>query len=371
MRSSRTLLALVVAALGQPLTVAAQSGESPFEFHAALNAAAGRASDLPVVGIPTFGTWDYRTAMLQFRYKVTDKDQFVMQLLNRRLGTSPLQAAIPDVAMQWAFWQRRGSWGAVKVGRSPMPRGIFNEIRFVGTVLPFFRPSFEIYGEGRETVDGAVFSRRQALAAGFSLDLNAFAGSNEVRTQVITAAGNSIRAFRGNNLKGVQGWLNLPVGETRVGAFFADYDINSDTATGTRGEILYSAESRVIPRTVVRGEALRIYGTGPAQERRSYSTEAVVSLTEKVDVSGQYSWTDNRIFQRAPLQNVDVRATEDAAIGATYRIGGGALVRLEHHRVNGYAFDRFVPLLTNVNNLPIIAAPSKGSYWLGSFAVSF
>ncbi len=213
MRNFRLLLALVAAALSQPISASAQSAESPFEFHAARNTAVGRARDLPVVGIPTYATWDYRTAMLQFRYKDSDHDQFVLQLLNRRLGSSPLQAAIPDVAMQWAFWQRRGSWGALKVGRAPMPRGIFNEIRFVGTVLPFFRPSFEIYGEGRETVDGVVFARRQQLGNGFSVDVNAFAGSNEVRTQVITASGNCIRAFRGNNLKGVQGWLNLCVGE--------------------------------------------------------------------------------------------------------------------------------------------------------------
>ncbi|HYW49563.1 MAG TPA: hypothetical protein VE861_03100 [Gemmatimonadaceae bacterium] len=372
MRLHRFLLtALLAATLVHPDAAAAQGTESALEFHAALNTAVGRAKDLPVLGIPTYATFDYRTAMLQFRYKVNEHDQFVVQLLNRRLGNSPLAAAIPDVSMQWAFWQRRSTWGALKIGRAPMPRGIFNEIRFVGTVLPFFRPSFEIYGEGRETVDGAVFTRRQPLGRGFSFDVSAFGGSNEVRTQVVTATGNSIRAFRGNNLKGVQGWLNIPFGETRVGGFYADYHIDSDTARGTRGEILYSAETRIVPRTTLRGEALRIYGIGPAQDRKSYSTEAVVNIVERFDLSGQYSFTDNRIFQRAPLLNVNVDATKDIAVGATYRIGGGALVRLEHHTVEGYAFDRFVPLLTNVNGQPVVAPPSKGSYWLGSFAVSF
>ena len=370
MRYHSLLIPLLATALVLPTTAHAQGPESSFEFHAALNTGIGRAKDLPVVGIPTYATYDYRNAMLQFRYKLNDHDQFVMQLLNRRLGTSPLQAAIPEVAMQWAFWQRRGSWGSFKVGRAPMPRGIFNEIRFVGTVLPFFRPSFEIYGEGRETVDGAVFTRRQPLGNGFSFDFNAFGGSNEVRTQVITANGNSIRAFRGNNLKGVQGWLNMPF-ETRIGGFYADYHINSDTARGTRGEILYSIESKAIPRTAIRGEALRIYGIGPSQDRKSYSTEGVVTVTEKIDLSTQYSYTDNRIFQRAPLKNVNVAATKDFALGGTYRIGGGALVRLEHHSVKGYAFDKFVPLLSNVNGEPVIAPPSKGSYWLGSFAISF
>lgn len=362
--------ALIVGCL-QPTTLSAQSGESPFEFHAALNAGFGKANDLPVVGIPSAATYDYRIAMLQFRYRITDKDQFVVQLLNRRLGVSPLQAAIPDVAMQWAYWQRRGDWGSVKVGRAPMPRGIFNEIRFVGTVLPFFRPSFEIYGEGRETVDGVVYTKRQAIGNGFSVDFNAFGGSNEVRTQVITASGNSIRAFRGNSLKGAQGWLNLPVGESRVGAYYAEYKIDTDGARGWRREHLFSGESRIIPRTVVRGEALRIYGSTPNQDRKSYSTEAVVGLSEHFDVASQYSYTRNRIFQAAPLTNVDVAATKDFAYGLTYRISGGALVRLERHEVRGYAFDRFVPLISTVNGSTVIAPPSYGAYFLGSFAVSF
>jgi hypothetical protein len=53
----------------------------------------------------------------------------------------------------------------------------------------------------------------------------------------------------------------------------------------------------------------------------------------------ELSVTNNRIFQAAPLSNVDVVATRDRAIGVTYRIGGGALVRLERYDVRGYAFD--------------------------------
>ncbi len=349
----------------------AQGTESAFEFHAALNAAFGRADSLPLLGIPRAATYDYRNAMVQFRYKLNDHDQFVVQLLNRRIGNSPLQASLPDITMQWAYWQRRGAWGALKVGRAPMPRGIFNEIRFVGTVLPFYRPSFEIYGEGRETVDGVVYTKRLQLGSGFSFDFNAFGGSNEVRTQVITATGNSIRAFRGNSLKGTQGWLNLPFGESRIGGYYAEYKIDTDGARGNRKESLFSGESRLIPRTVVRGERLYIRGAGPNQDRKSYSGEAVVTLTEKLDIASQYSLTRNRIFQNAPASNVDVTATKDFALGATYRIGGGALVRFERHVVKGYAFDRFVPIVTTVGATTTVAPPSKGGYWLGSFAVSF
>lgn len=370
MRRSLKLVPLLLALTVAPATSQAQS-ESPISVHAALNVAGGRSNDLPILGIPSWATYDYRTAMVQFRYAISEGDAFVVQLLNRRLGTSPLQAALPDVAMQWGYWQRRSDWGTVKVGRAPMPRGIFNEIRFVGTVLPFFRPSFEIYGEGRETVDGVVYSRNFEIGNGVDVKFNAFGGSNEVRTQVVTAGGNSIRAFRGNSLKGTQVWVGLPWGETRFGGFFADYRIDTDASRGTRQEILYSAETKLIPRTVVRGEALRVYGTGPNQDRKSYSGEAVYTLTERLDLAAQTSVTNNRVFQTAPYVNVDVVATRDVAFGTTYRLSHGALVRFERHEVRGYAFDRVVPFITNNAGVTTIAPQSYGAYWLASFAISF
>lgn len=361
-------LPLGVAAIAT--TAAAQSSESPFSFHAAINAGAGVSGKLPLLGIPSFGTFDYRTAALQFRYRLDNSDQFVVQLVNRRLGLSPLQAALPEVSLQWAYWQRRGKLGAIKVGRNPMPRGIFNETRFVGTVLPFFRPSFEVYGEGRETVDGVVYSRTDRVGSA-SLELNLFGGSNEVRTQVVTATGNSIRAFRGNVLKGAQAWVNLAPGRTRFGGYFAQYRIDSARVYGWRHESLVSAETHIVPRTVIRAEGLRIYGVGPKQDRKSGYVQGVFNVSEKIDIMSEMSLTNNRIFQNAPLSNVNVVATRDRALGVTYRIGGGALLRLERHDVSGYAFDQLVPLLSTVAGKSVVNPQSAGMYWLGSFAFSF
>lgn len=361
-------LAVLTAAFARP--VQSQSSDSPLQFHAAINAAAGVSGRLPILGVPSYGTFDYRTAAVQFRYIVDKRDQFVVQLVNRRLGVSPLQAALPDISLQWAYWQRRGDFGAVKVGRNPMPRGLFNEIRFVGTVLPFFRPSFEIYGEGRETVDGIVYTKSTSLGSA-QLEFNAFGGSNEVRTQVVTATGNSIRAFRGNALMGTQAWLKFGPGETRVGGYFAQYRIDSARVYGMRHEMLASAESHIVPRTVLRAEGLRIYGKGPMQDRKSGNLQGVVTASDKIDFMSELSITNNRIFQNAPLKNVDVIATRDLAVGTTYRLGGGALVRLERHEVHGYAFDQLVPLLTTTNGVTVVNPPSKGMYWLASFAFSF
>ena len=367
--SLRLLAALSIVSATLSSSAVAQSGEAAFQFHAAINAAAGVSGRLPVLGVPSYGTFDYRTAALQFRYKLENADQFVVQLVNRRLGVSPLQAALPEVSLQWAYWQRRGDAGTIKVGRNPMPRGLFNEIRFVGTVLPFFRPSFEVYGEGRETVDGFVYTKSKRFGDA-SVEVNAFGGSNEVRTQVVTATGNSIRAFRGNALMGTQAWLNLAPGQTRIGGYFAQYRIDSAKVYGRRHEMLFSAESHIVPRTTLRAEGLRIYGKGPNQDRKSGYVQGVVNLSEKLDVMSELSVTNNRIFQAAPLSNVDVIATRDKAVGFTYRIGGGALIRLERHEVSGYAFDQLVPLVSAVAGQTMVAPPSAGMYWLASFAFS-
>ena len=67
--------------------VRAASLDEKLSIHASLNAGYGKSSDLPVLGIPKEGTVDYRIMTLQFRYQLAEKDAFVVQLLNRRLGS--------------------------------------------------------------------------------------------------------------------------------------------------------------------------------------------------------------------------------------------------------------------------------------------
>jgi hypothetical protein len=361
------------AAVAATLAASVLSGQTPdaLEVHGAINTGYGRADNTQILGIPSSGTTDYRNITLQLRYHLSESDQFVLQLLNRRLGGSPLQAALPDIAMHWAYWQRKTDWVTVKIGRAPMPRGLFNEVRFVGTVLPLYRPSFEIYGEGRETVDGFVASQRYSLGSSVGLQAHLFGGANEVRTQVVTTTGNSIRAYRGMPMIGGQVFLTLPF-ETKLGAYGASYAINPDTgAAGRRGEYMFSAETKLGPATF-RTEGLRIYGINPAQDRKSGYVQGVANVFEDFDVVAEYSMTNNRVFQAAPKSNLDVTANRDFGYGLTYHLNGNALVRIERHEVSGFAYDRVVPFLTQVApSTTLVADPTKGGYWLASFAVSF
>lgn len=349
---------------------AAQINSEHLEIHGAVNAAYGRSSRIPVLGIPTWGTADYHNLMLQLRYHVNDRSQVVFQVLNRAVGISPLDAVLPDVAMHWGFYQYKADWGTVKVGRAPMPRGLFNEVKFVGTVLPLYRPAFEIYGEGRETVDGLVYSKWWRLDNGVALQANGFFGSDKIRTQVVTSTGTTIRAYDGDRLGGGQLWLQLPFYETRFGVYGARYDINATTPPGTASEVLLSAESK-LPLATLRAEALQANGRNPQQDRQTVTGQVVAHAREWLDVVGEWTQTKGTIFQDAPLRNLDVTTTRDAALGMTVRLTTGGLVRAEYHDVRGYAFDRAVPFLSTVGTTTTVAPPSTTAYWLVSYAFSF
>ena len=119
---------------------------------------------------------------LQFRYPHAEKDAFVVQLLNRRLGSSPLAGVLNDVTTQLAFWQHRSNGITTKVGRTPLPRGLLNEVRYIGTVLPFFRQPFEISGDAFDAPDGVLVSTRHELPKGFSVEGHAHVGASENRS---------------------------------------------------------------------------------------------------------------------------------------------------------------------------------------------
>ena len=123
-----------------PSCAAGKGGDSeasPLTIHAFLTQGFGKSDGFTIFGIPEEGTTDLRTLALQFRYDLSPQDVFVLQLNHERTGLDPVSEKRPDVALDWAFYERRlGSGRSIKVGRIPVPFGVYNEIRDVGTVLP-------------------------------------------------------------------------------------------------------------------------------------------------------------------------------------------------------------------------------------------
>jgi hypothetical protein len=198
-----------------PAPEAVAEPERKLVIHGYLSQAFAATNGHPVLGIPDDGTFDYRTAALQFRANLTPKDSFVIQLTQERLGESSVQSSGDAVDLDWIFYERRlGASTSARVGRVKVPFGIFNEIRFVGPLLPFYRAPEVFYPVGRYAfsgVNGAVVSHTFFATHAFSVEADVYGGEwsfpqDEVSVPIVAKRG-----------LGGQMWLNTPVAGLRFG----------------------------------------------------------------------------------------------------------------------------------------------------------
>jgi hypothetical protein len=397
MRSLRLIAAGTLLAAAASPALAQDLGER-LQVHGSLNAAYAQSDSLPSFGIPKTGTTNYRAFVLQFRYQLSDDDAIVTQFLNRRLGTSPLQAANPDVQVNWAYWQRKhGDW-TLRVGRNPMPRGFFNETRFIGTVLPLFRTGASVYGETLETIDGLVVSRRADLGAGFNLEAHAFGGGSRINVLFPSGTTVSVVDSRLEKFFGGQVFVTTPVPGTRLGGFVGSYEIGNVNPY-RQNTYLLSAEA-VYDRAYIRAEGTRFTTAKSTIEGRSYSEQqasrvdylagyvhAGVKLLPTVTLISELNSARTRIFlPEIPVPGVGptrfpdaAQADRDLAIGASWAITPTTIVKLEGHEARGYNYD--VPVI-GVNPTFIGVPPAlrpatlinpwrRNRYVIASLAVSF
>jgi hypothetical protein len=353
--------------------LAAQNLGDRVEVHASLNAAYGRASELPVFGIPTTGTSDYRTFTLQGRYHLNDDDQIVAQLFNRRLGTSPLAGAISDVTMQWAYWQHRSGDFTFKAGRNPLPRGLSNETRYIGTVHPFYRPPVEMQQDAFDAIDGAVASyRRDIGSSGVNFEQFAFGGGSENRAIATTSAGQDVRVARTENMFGGQSYLRLPVANLRIGAYGARYNFVQATSSGYRTQVVFSAEATPVDRLKLETEHMKINGHGPYNDNRSGYFQGTFHVTDRFALGGQHAYTDRMLyFANTDLNEILPEVHTDGASGII-TLSQHAVLKLEHHWRSGWSFDTPTPPVASQTATSFTLSPKRYSrYFLLSLAASF
>ena len=197
-------------------------------------AAPNRSAEQFILGLDPEGTFDYRIAALQLRYDPNPKNTFLVQLSHRKLGDSPIEDAESAVELDWLFYQYSFTDDtSIKLGRFPVAAGIFNEIRDVGVVLPFFRPSFTFYREGSlfsETVDGIGVSHTFWSQSPWSLDVDAYYGEYDVQEQGgATTTQARIIEVEATDAYGIQFWLNTPVNGLRFGLGGATWDLGPES----------------------------------------------------------------------------------------------------------------------------------------------
>ena len=343
MKQSLRAFALIAAFVGIPAGLAAQS--NGLTVHGYLTQGYGESSDISIYGLGTGGTTDYRSLALQFRYAVDPSKAVVVQISHRRLGNSAIQATEPGIDLDWGFFQTRWKGNSIRVGKVPMPRGLFNEIRDVGVILPFFRASKAFYSEGVETVDGISASRSIDLGdSGFSLDAAAYYGEFETKLEYVGTDGLYVLDDRLYNAMGVHGNLNTPIPGLR---FSGDY-LRSDYESGTDFSIWTASVDMTQDRWFGRAEyelaESKTSAGDPNTDYLAWYAQGGFGLTEKLWLNGQYEYneiTAHRALPSPPFPSpvLAYDNIKDTAIGVAYKFSPLLVLKGEYHMFEGYQLD--------------------------------
>lgn len=390
------LLLLVLGLFGAG-TAAAEGWKDKFQFHGFLTQAyavadytKGGPTPIEVIlGIDEDGTADYRFLALQARFEASPKDLIVVQLSSRKLGNSPINKIEDDIELDWAFYQRRLTDNTnLKLGRIQIPLGIFNEIRDVGTILPFYRPPFNFYREGSftsETVDGALLHHTFFNESDWPLSVDGFYGEYELVEQAVFVPDDPPAIAKAKNVRGMQIWLNTPYSGLRVGLGGQRRNI-SEGQEGifrpfggeTKFKEWYASLELPTDKYIIRAEHRRLNGIldSPIFKFASDATNNTswvqfgYYFTEKIHAFAQ--WETSRVTQSSASFTHDVTTEDrtDVGISLNYRFTSNVVLKAEYHEVDE---EEFVPIDVSgqVLLVPINIPFPDGSYSILSLALSF
>ncbi|NJL26744.1 MAG: hypothetical protein HC897_02145 [Thermoanaerobaculia bacterium] len=342
------------------------------------------------LGITEDGTSSYRNMALQFRYQISPRDVMVVQLSSRALGNSPIAEFEDEVELDWAFYERRiADNTSIKVGRVQIPLGIFNEIRDVGTVLPFYRPSFTFYREGTftsETVDGFDIGHTFWAESDWSLDADFYAGEWASFEQSFFDQGVTVARNKGY---GFQLWLNTPVTGLRFGLGGHHRDVTGgsegairELGATSRFDDWYASVDAVFDRWVFRSE-YRQYEGDPERvpvfldgiftgKIIFYYAQVGFHATEKIRFYVQAEYNPNKTSATTFTRSLDPNFRDDIGFAFNYVFNPNLVLKAEYHDVKGEDVGirpAFTPQGLRLD--PFIVELDGGSYTIISLSASF
>jgi hypothetical protein len=317
-------------------------------------------------GITDQGSTDFRYAALQFRYD-KGQDGFLLQLNGRRLGQSPITSFESSVNVNWMFYERRMKNGTqLRVGRIPVPRGIYNEQRSIGVLLPFYRVPVIFYDEAAyfsETIDGAVISRSFRAAKPWSLDAHLYGGGWSLLSYDQSGSTYAIGRVRAENAVGTQVWLNTPMDGLRFGASAQKYLWQSldDSGVLTAKQRVYELQGSIdgnFSRVMLRAESELLH----FETDHYYGNYAMAGykLTRQLalNVMGEYAyerdWTAG-IYPRA----FDWHKT--VGVSANYSFSPSLVLKIENHWDRGIQVEQAATPLD----------PPRFRYFIASLSAAF
>ncbi|MDY7094699.1 MAG: hypothetical protein SX243_17140, partial [Acidobacteriota bacterium] len=186
--------------------------------------------DEVMLGIEGDGTFPYGNAAVNLRFDPSPRHSFTLQLAAAELGTSPADDFQGKLELDWFFYQAEltdHTW--LRLGRHPVPAGLFNEIRDVGVILPFFRPAYVFYREGAllsETVDGVALTQELFVDQPWGAEATVYYGEFDVLQQGLGFL-NTVLEEEADNAVGAQLWISSPIEGLRLGVGGSQWDINA------------------------------------------------------------------------------------------------------------------------------------------------
>jgi hypothetical protein len=340
----------------EPAEQAEEEDGFKISFHGFLTQAYGRSDGNQVLGIGEDGTANYRAAAIQVRADMTPKNVFALQLQHERFGASSLQQVHDDVELDWVFYERRFSDSELKVGRVPIPFGIYNEVRDVGTVLPFYRPPTTFYGEGsftREAVDGLVVSHRRLLGERWQFSGDLYYGSWEFTDT-------QREVSRATDALGIEIWLETPLPGLRLGVGGLRYDVQDPQGAVSEWETFHLSIDADFGRIKARAE-YRELNFGIATSEAGY-LQLGVGITSRLTLNGQIEYADLPLPFPIRPRGTDA-LDDDLAFGVNYQFRPDLILKAEHHWNEGYR--------TEVPRPDFRKPPAETEYWLISLSTSF
>ena len=345
--------------------------------------------DERLLGIPEDGTTNYRTMAIQFRYEIDRSNILVMQLSSRALGTSPIQDVEDDIELDWAFYERRiGNNTSLKIGRSAVPFGIFNEVRDVGTILPFYRPSFAYYREGAftaERIDGFVLSHNFLTQSDWSFDLDVyFGGWDLVEDEPRIMDGPQTAIARADDAFGFQFWANTPLTGLRFGLGGRIYEVSEglegffrQPGEKTDFEDWYLAIDGVFDKFVARAEYRELKGdrtipvAGGSNTISPYYIQLGYHPTEKIRIYLQSEFVDVTFQSPIFTRDIETEFRRDDGIAFNYVFSPNLVFKAEYHQ---YETEQFQLIPTSPFGPPFdhrTRIADDGSYTIISLSASF
>jgi len=368
--------ALVLGALAAASTPAwSQSITDNLAIHGYLTQGYAIADSHQIVGIPKGGTFDYRRAAILLRFKGSPNDAFVVQLANRDLGDSPTNALTSEVQLDWAFYERRlGTKTTLRIGKEPIPMGIFNETRYVGTLLPFYRAPFGFYEEGSftsETLNGIVLTRQITPASRWKLSGSVFGGefeylqSGTVQTSQDAPPTFIVTQASAKNVIGAQLWLQTPLTGLRVGLGgdrrddYGQFFGNTSTTHGTKD--WWASADGNFGRLTTRAEFRQFIFSQGGIRVWSYYGQVGYRILDALTVNIQRDVID--LNYRTQSGNLHIPYDRDNALGINYAFAPNIIAKFEVHNAKGFAVEEPVDVLGG--------APLRSNYLITSLSVAF